>query len=1422
MYKHSPLTIQKISNLLLQNIILFIYYFCFIRTKSNKNFTTNIFEIKEERFRYLTFSSYSNGDMVLAISAYKGTTQRIFYGFKENGCPFFNNGKNYYYSFNISDNSDLDKYESESTIIKLSGEKNNGKEYFLSTGHKDSYTEIYDFKNNTYIKTTTSFVGLRVESFRNSITFLYSNNSDYYYLFGFVTKYNYYNYYLQIHKFDSLNNFQSISTVINSSFVFFPHYFRDGISCFITNKKIVICFLFLINKEYHIFAYSLNNNNIEKKDNCLIYKKNNIKQNAYLFYRCIHLKEEIGIFAYYTDSNNLKIVFKKYEEKIINHTIEDITLSNNDFKNGLLSNDIIRLSGNKICFSSINKFNTTMFFVLINIFNNDTFYKLRYYSVNINQLKGYFFHGDIRSHNYNNYIAFAFSFCESSKCGGDDDTFYSALMIFSYANSTDNSSDLYQFLIDNYNSTINDFAINLKTYLRIENNIFGYIFNGIIIIDLLNCNNHSLISSSSNEILNINSTLDENETIKLEFNENNYNSFNCNIQYRHIITEPDLTQYDTYPDLIEGTNETIDNFEKGKYYGKLTNYYIILSQNLSVNCEDNCKLCLKNDSSFCIICKYDFIYNTTLNKKECSAFKDDIPTSILTSYENKESSNIEKSDILTIGTYIENTNKEINTQSDIEKETVNILTDISNTETNIEKIYYRENKESLYKRIPEIINYIDIRKIYEITGEDYIMIIKPTNETYISSSTHVNFTSCENELRSYYNISDSRIITFLQVEIENKNEKSLVNQVEYQAYDDNKTKLNLNICNSSDIEIFYSIKTNTSLDLLSLNYFKNQDIDILNIKDRFFTDICMPFSKFGNDIVLIDRIIDFYQNYSLCENDCIYNEINLELMLINCNCSVKTNLSIEEQTLQLEQIKDIEKSMAFEIIKCYNLAFSWENKKNNIGFWIFLIFTISHLPLYIIFFIKGIKPIKKYIINEMEINGYLKKNEYYFSNKKNNIDNSIKNKKKSKRTISRKNIKNKTTVKVKRNRNLEKRFNLSNSETKLDSPPKKQNHKKNEKEKNKLISSNESNMEATPSFSLNKLKSLKGEIIIDNLNKKKVISNNKNKNSKSIKKKNNKNIILGKRIGKKSKTEHFRNKKKNLSIIPTRGNINKKLKKQINNYKDKNNEKNNIINLHLININLNTRNNNQKMPTSDFILNIYTFKEAITSDFRPICKIFYIYLLTKQSIFHAFLYKSPIVVFPLRFILLIFIISSDFALNSIFYFDDKISEKYRHTHNLFIFALNKNITVILLSTFIGFVLLTLFAKLSNSTNAIREVFKKEEEKMKSNKKYNVTDERKREILKEIEKILKIYKIKVFIFIFIELVLMLFFWYYVTIFCHVYRTTQKSWLLDSFLTILSRIIIDCLLCLGFAKLYRMAVESNIHCLYKLSLFFYSFC
>ena len=219
--------------------------------------------------------------------------------------------------------------------------------------------------------------------------------------------------------------------------------------------------------------------------------------------------------------------------------------------------------------------------------------------------------------------------------------------------------------------------------------------------------------------------------------------------------------------------------------------------------------------------------------------------------------------------------------------------------------------------------------------------------------------------------------------------------------------------------------------------------------------------------------------------------------------------------------------------------------------------------------------------------------------------------------------------------------------------------------------------------------------------------------------------------------------------------------------------------------------------------------------------IIYIFLLSKQAIFHAFLFVSPLELFSLRLCLLLFIISSDLGLNALFYMEDKISEKYKYAKGLFLFAFNNNITIILLSSYIGFLFMTLFTNLSNSTNALRDVFRKEEEKIKNNKKYKVTPKRKKEILDEIESILKKYKIKVIILLFIELLFFLFFWYYVIIFCHVYQSTQKSWLLDSLLSILSRLIVEILLSLGFAKLYRLAVESNVEFLYKFVIFFYCF-
>jgi hypothetical protein len=279
------------------------------------------------------------------------------------------------------------------------------------------------------------------------------------------------------------------------------------------------------------------------------------------------------------------------------------------------------------------------------------------------------------------------------------------------------------------------------------------------------------------------------------------------------------------------------------------------------------------------------------------------------------------------------------------------------------------------------------------------------------------------------------------------------------------------------------------------------------------------------------------------------------------------------------------------------------------------------------------------------------------------------------------------------------------------------------------------------------------------------------------------------------------------------------------NKSENNNKESNIKNLdlNLISINLNDLSRKDVSPKeSNITLYNYTMEEAFKYDRRNILVIFYIYLLSKQAFFHAFLYRSPLVLFPLRFCLLLFIISSDLALNAFFYFNDNISRKYRYTKSIFIFAVSNNITVILLSTLVGFILLTLFTNLSNSTKAIRDVFKNEEKKIRKNKNYKVTQKRKDEIRKDIENILNKHKCKLIILFSFEIILMIFYWYYVVVFCHVFSGTQTSWLIDSILSMISRLIIDLLFCLLFAKIYRIGVASNYHCIYKIALFFYGFC
>ena len=127
-------------------------------------------------------------------------------------------------------------------------------------------------------------------------------------------------------------------------------------------------------------------------------------------------------------------------------------------------------------------------------------------------------------------------------------------------------------------------------------------------------------------------------------------------------------------------------------------------------------------------------------------------------------------------------------------------------------------------------------------------------------------------------------------------------------------------------------------------------------------------------MTLEDRIKYIYQNYSLCEESCTYNSIDLENMNIACNCKVQGNNN-ESSLIMAPLVYEHPGEASFfdsniGVIRCYKLVFSMNNKLNNIGFISFTIIFLLYLIFMICFFKNGIKPVKEYLSKEMENKGY--------------------------------------------------------------------------------------------------------------------------------------------------------------------------------------------------------------------------------------------------------------------------------------------------------------------------------------------------------------------------------------------------------------------------------------------------------------------
>ena len=136
-------------------------------------YLNNLMNLGEMSFRYLNFIQFSNGDLILETSPFPQNNKRIFFGLKNNGRYYFKNessNEETPFSYLFADNINENKLESGNSIII-----SEGKEYFLSIGRLDTYTELFDFENNKIISNKTmDLIGYKNTNLRsNLITHFY-------------------------------------------------------------------------------------------------------------------------------------------------------------------------------------------------------------------------------------------------------------------------------------------------------------------------------------------------------------------------------------------------------------------------------------------------------------------------------------------------------------------------------------------------------------------------------------------------------------------------------------------------------------------------------------------------------------------------------------------------------------------------------------------------------------------------------------------------------------------------------------------------------------------------------------------------------------------------------------------------------------------------------------------------------------------------------------------------------------------------------------------------------------------------------------------------------------------------------------------------------------------------------------------------
>ena len=822
---------------------------CFISNSIIKTqWLNNIISIGGLSYKYINLYIDKHNNLIIFSYPYYGNflsdivKNRTFYGIKSDGGPLFYNYTLYVLELKLS-------------LFNTGGFPNNNKfsfydnntnnNYFLYMALDIDYRQLYDYAN---FKIKAGDIMTLFQDIPYIRRYYFETSED---KNEIIIVYN-----------DDLNNllFKGITYSYDEEFIIFANsYYSFGN---IRNTSMCSCFKITEEKKFGCFVVNEN----DKKFNCLILQYNDsleftsvllyfnfdkIQQKNDLFYKCIHLKNKIVIFAYFIDENKLFIEIKE-----INSGIRTII----DFNFNITINsyfeycDLIKISNNRFLFASTTNNDLNLFLLIFNFYNNDNNIFIRQYNISL-ELYNLKYYTSLRGVIFNDCIGLGFSAYKNSINSEGPFTFFTLL---GYVNSTN------PLAIRDLFGNKDEYIFEIKNYIRIENNLFGYELTGIQLYNVNELQNKGFkfFDSFNNNIINESIISYEINDIIIKKDQKTGILFgNYHLNFSGIASEPqNFTELIKYTYNNSFFEEFIQDDQYSQFYqpnsfiGKISNFYFSIE-----SCYETCSECNNtqgnSNNHYCISCIEEYFFFPEENSHIC------IPKSVETIGNGECPENYP---------YLyRETNKCIKDCK---------IIDFLNKECILKNSTY-ELKQEIIKKIEEeiISNSIDeiLNNITSDKGEDISIELEDIKYHITSSLRQNNYNyedksiihlgECENLLKNYYNIAKNETLIIFKVDFFINS--STVPEVIYEVFEpETKQKLNLDLCEGINVEIILPGDINEEN---KYNYHSNQIKMHCDIMD-FFNENCNLtnlskqeiINKIGEEIIAhsIDYILNNITN----------------------------------------------------------------------------------------------------------------------------------------------------------------------------------------------------------------------------------------------------------------------------------------------------------------------------------------------------------------------------------------------------------------------------------------------------------------------------------------------------------------------------------------------------------------------------------